>query len=176
MKGFYYFLLTVLSHSIILNHTMKWNHSSYRLDSLCVVESLMLYVQDLSRPSWDFSCIVFHMFGKKPSSSASNLAESWNAGNIFLFLMKYNCKYFVTESIKLELFLYLCKMKRISKFQLLLSIYRLRSISLWCILSLEGCNEPMPKSSGQLWFDLALDESCCLLLTVLRRHHQSYVF
>lgn len=106
LKGFYYFLLTFLSRNIILNHTMKWNHSSYCLDSPCVVESLMLYVQDLSRPSWDFSCILFHMFAKKLSSSASNLAESWNAGNIFLFLMKYNCKYFVSESIKLELFIY----------------------------------------------------------------------
>lgn len=66
MKGFYYFLLTFLSNNTILNHTMEWYHSSCCLESLCVVESLMLHVQDLSRPSWDFTCVVFHMFGKNP--------------------------------------------------------------------------------------------------------------
>lgn len=84
---------------------------------------------------------------KTPSSSASNLAESWNAGNIFSFQMKHNCKYIVSESIKLELLLSLFKierislfkMERISKFWLNLSFYRLRPISLWSDLGLQGC-------------------------------------
>lgn len=41
---------------------------------------------------------------KNPLSSASNLAESWNAGNMVLFLMNYNCKHCASKSITLELF------------------------------------------------------------------------
>lgn len=48
--------------------------------------------------------------------SASNLAESWNARNMFLFLMKYNCKHSVSESITLELFSSVCAKQVLAAF------------------------------------------------------------
>lgn len=84
------------------------------------------------------SCLPY-VWKKTPSSSASNLAESWNAGNMFSFPMKHNWKYIVSESIKLELLLSLFKMERISKFWLHLPFYRLLPISLWSDLGLQGC-------------------------------------
>lgn len=151
LKGFYYFLLTFQSHNIILNHSTEWKHSSSLLDPLCAVESLVLYVQDLSRSGWDFSCIVFHMFGKKSPSSVSNLAESWNAGNIFSFLMKYSCMFTANESIALELFL--CVHNRGFPHCSFLSIYRLWSTSLqhglslgvqWADIRANSCGSSQP--------------------------------
>lgn len=104
LKGFYYFLLTFQSHNIILNHGTEWKHSSSLLDPFCAVESMVLYVQDLK--AWlrfQLRCLPY--VWKKSPSSVSNLAEGWNAGNIFLFLLKYSCKFTANERTALELFL-----------------------------------------------------------------------